>query len=554
MNNRRGGGHKGHNNRNTPRRPGPVFDKISLDHIQMPLSQAGFVVFDIETTGGNPERNGITEIFAVRYRAGESSDSFYSMVNPGIPIPPIVRRMTGIDNKMVKDAPLIDDVMPKFCEFLGDGILVSHNTTGDMKFLQYFSHLTTKKYLQNFFLCTHLLTDKLVPDAPNKSLKGLAKQFKLAGEDFHRAEGDAWVTLGLFKVLLDYLEKSGVQTVDQAIRLQGDMESSLRLGWGVKGGEIERLPHGPGVFFLQDHLKNHTFCSSALSIQREVRKMQKFMLLPRPVLKAVLRSYHVSATSSGCFLEALLAEGDAIRKYRIKADPAQVHHRHLDGILFFLQDGFLRLEVGTIEAGVRAALGPVRDHKQALALLDQMGQAMGFEQAGRRKLVVPPALEPLIAGYLNHGLDKEIKKHKIGSFRLSHLWDAKAREESKFLKSAAAALKKLPPAPHYRSLLHEAGVAIAPLKSGDWLVVPIAHGIPLDRIEVKGDWQSKFAQNVGKKIFDSLKEAKRKHIVNGLSPEEVHGVNAIGWWIQTHKSREGEIYIPFDEFKTMVKG
>lgn len=553
MNIRRGSAQR--NNKKLPRRPGPVFDKIELDHIHLPLKEAAYVIFDIESTGGNPERNGMTEIFAVRYQAGASSESFYSLINPGVPIPPIVRRMTGIDNKMVKDAPPIEDVMPKFCEFLGDGILVSHNTTGDLKFLQYFSHQTTGKYLQNFFLCTHLLTDKLVPEAPNKSLKGLAKQFQLEGDGFHRAEGDTWVTLGLFKVLLDFLDKTGVRTVDQAIRLQGDTESSMRLGWGIKPAEVERLPAGPGVFFLQDHQKQFTFCSSALSVQREVRKMQKFMLLPRPVLRAALRSYHVTSSPAECFLDALLMEGEAIRKHRVQPDPAQVHQRHVDGVLFFVQDEHLRVEVGTIEAGVRAVIGPVRDHKHALTIIDQMGQAMGFEQAGRRKLIVPPQLEPLIAGYLRRDLAKEIKKHKIGTFRFSHLWRAKEREEAKFLKNAAAALRKMPPPPsHYRSLLDEAGLALSPMKSGGWMAVPVAHGVPLERFEITGDWQVKMGQGVGKKILEVITAARRKHSHGGLSAEEAHGANVMGWWISSHRSREGEVYLSLEELRKLVKG
>ena len=65
------------------------------------LDQGNYIVFDIETTGGNPDKNGITEIFAIKYSGGEAGDTFYSLVNPRIPIPPIVRRMTGINNKMV---------------------------------------------------------------------------------------------------------------------------------------------------------------------------------------------------------------------------------------------------------------------------------------------------------------------------------------------------------------------------------------------------------------------------------------------------------------------
>ena len=59
-------------------------------------------------------------------------DRFYSMVDPEMRIPPIVRRMTGITNQMVRGAPTIDVIMPKFVEFCANHILVSHNTIGDL--------------------------------------------------------------------------------------------------------------------------------------------------------------------------------------------------------------------------------------------------------------------------------------------------------------------------------------------------------------------------------------------------------------------------------------
>jgi DNA polymerase III epsilon subunit-like protein len=67
------------------------------------VERSTFIVFDIETTGGNPERNGITEICALKIIDGQVVDRFYSMINPMISIPPIVRRMTGITNQMVAE-------------------------------------------------------------------------------------------------------------------------------------------------------------------------------------------------------------------------------------------------------------------------------------------------------------------------------------------------------------------------------------------------------------------------------------------------------------------
>src|SRR5262245_32252338 len=119
---RGGGGGGGRNSR--PDLVLPPTSEASRERLQLALESGQFIVFVIRTTGSNPEKNGITEIFAIRWKDGEVKDTFYSMVNPGIPIPPIVRRMTGIDNKMVRNAPRIDEVMPDIVKFIGDDVLV----------------------------------------------------------------------------------------------------------------------------------------------------------------------------------------------------------------------------------------------------------------------------------------------------------------------------------------------------------------------------------------------------------------------------------------------
>ena len=121
------------------------------------LSEASFIVFDIETTGGNPSANGITEICALRFHKGAVQDTFYTLVNPETPIPGLIRKMTGITPDMVKDAPVIASILPELLAFVGNSILVSHNTQGDLTFLRYFALKHQKVTLENFYLCTHLL-------------------------------------------------------------------------------------------------------------------------------------------------------------------------------------------------------------------------------------------------------------------------------------------------------------------------------------------------------------------------------------------------------------
>src|SRR5215831_6826567 len=95
-----------------------------------------FVVLDLETTGGAPDGNGITEVGAVKVRGGEVLGEFGTLVNPGSPIPPFITVLTGISEAMVLPAPRIEEALPALLEFLGDAVFVAHNAPFDTGFLK----------------------------------------------------------------------------------------------------------------------------------------------------------------------------------------------------------------------------------------------------------------------------------------------------------------------------------------------------------------------------------------------------------------------------------
>jgi DNA polymerase III epsilon subunit family exonuclease len=112
----------------------------NLANMGTPLADVHFVVLDLETTGAAPQDgNGITEIGAIRISAGKHLDRFNELVNPGISIPPYITEMTGITDAMLFDKPKIQDVLPRFIDFLGDPsetVLVAHNSPFDLSFLK----------------------------------------------------------------------------------------------------------------------------------------------------------------------------------------------------------------------------------------------------------------------------------------------------------------------------------------------------------------------------------------------------------------------------------
>jgi len=107
----------------------------SFEDLGTPLREVTFCVVDLETTGGSPAADAITEIGAVKLRGGECLGTFQTLINPGVAIPPSITYLTGITESMVLPAPRIERVLPSFLEFARDSVLVGHNVRFDISFL-----------------------------------------------------------------------------------------------------------------------------------------------------------------------------------------------------------------------------------------------------------------------------------------------------------------------------------------------------------------------------------------------------------------------------------
>lgn len=526
---RRGRGRRGGRRFDAPP-PGPIATPAALAKLYVPTASAEYIVFDIETTGGNPEKNGITEIFAIRWGAQGIVDTFYSMVNPGVSIPPIVRRMTGITNAMVREAPPITEVMPKLLEFVKDDVFVSHNTIGDMKFLRYFAQQACGVELSNFFLCTHLLVEKLAPEAPDKSLKGLAAYFELATGELHRAEADAYVTLELFKVLLAKLQGRAVNTIDEAVRLQGDLESGMRLGWGVDPERLTNLPARNGVFRLLDHNKRLLFAASALQLDREILKLATLNQLPRPLLRLVLKSYDLSLKESPSALSAMLEEWDAYIDQKLSFDPTHWHQRSVPVLALFERKDGLVLDVAPLAAGVRRAYGPVRDRKLLGEILSKIAVVFDLGPA-RANVKLPQDGVELVLAYFEGRLEAErdLLQQKKRSLKL---WFKPA--ERKALARRLAVIEKLlaiGPRPRLEPLLDKHGVLVVPgSKGGQWLLYPVAAGRLAQPIQIHGEPNEYLrAADSVQQLVQQLHSDIASYRHAGLTHREAGYANALFW-------------------------
>lgn len=187
-----------------------------------------FIVFDIETTGLSPVTCKITEIGAVLIQNGKILDRFNTFVHPGIPIPPNIVELTGITDEMVADAERIEQVLPKFLNFIGNRMLVAHNAVFDTGFIRQACedcHLP----FNNPYLDTVAMSRFINPDLKNHKLDTLAKFYNLGNFNHHRACDDAEMLAMIFNCMTTRLVEEGVNTIARMNYIMSEKSDPLKL-------------------------------------------------------------------------------------------------------------------------------------------------------------------------------------------------------------------------------------------------------------------------------------------------------------------------------------
>lgn len=188
---------------------------------------AAYVVFDIETTGFSPVTNRIIEIGAVKVEHGEITERFSTFVNPEVPIPFEIEKLTGINDSMVMEAETIEAVLPKFLAFVGDATLVAHNASFDVSFIQ------ENARRQGIALdCTYVdtvgIARTLLTGQAKYTLDAVAKTLGISLENHHRAVDDAECTAEIFVKFISMLKKDGVETLSALNELGKSSVNAVR--------------------------------------------------------------------------------------------------------------------------------------------------------------------------------------------------------------------------------------------------------------------------------------------------------------------------------------
>ncbi|MBI1859465.1 MAG: 3'-5' exonuclease [Deltaproteobacteria bacterium] len=180
--------------------------------MQLSLELDEFVVFDLETTGLSPwGGDEIIEIGAIKVFGAEidEKNAFHSLVNPKRMIPSAATNVNGITNDMVAGAPAIDEVLPRFWEFVGQSWLVAQNAKFDLGFLM--KYLVQRKMKKQFEVYdTVILSRRAFPTEQGHNLDKIAGRLGLRYEqnDRHRSMGDVKLTAQAFIHLKEMLGPS----------------------------------------------------------------------------------------------------------------------------------------------------------------------------------------------------------------------------------------------------------------------------------------------------------------------------------------------------------
>jgi len=212
-----------------------------------------YVVVDLETTGNLPKRGDrIIQFAAVVIENGVITEQYSSLINPQKPIPAFIEELTGINDEMVKDAPLFSEIAERVKTLLEDAYFVAHNVLFDLSFLQEELIQSGLEGFYGFVLDTVEMARILYPTADGYKLSDLAEKENLQHDRPHQADSDALVTAELFLILLKRLTSLPENTLKQLTHLSGGLKSDLQQLLDeiveTKGKQPDTLPDSIEVF------------------------------------------------------------------------------------------------------------------------------------------------------------------------------------------------------------------------------------------------------------------------------------------------------------------
>ncbi|MDK8182506.1 exonuclease domain-containing protein [Paenibacillus sp. UMB4589-SE434] len=180
--------------------------------LDIPLLELPIAVIDLETTGFEPHADeiisfGAWHINGTQWVSDEAgAGAFYTVVNPGIPIPALIEELTGIRNADAVSAVSVGEGLTRFSSFVDGRILIAHASGHDKAFLRAALWRYHKQSWKYRMLDTMLVARWLYPQQRQLDLDSLTNLLGIQNERRHHALYDAQATGALW-----------IQFVEQAV-------------------------------------------------------------------------------------------------------------------------------------------------------------------------------------------------------------------------------------------------------------------------------------------------------------------------------------------------
>lgn len=323
-----------------------------------------YAIVDIETTGGSPKNSKITEIAIFKHDGVKVVDEYVTLVNPEMPIPQFIVQLTGINDRMVGEAPKFFEIAKEIINFTEDCVFVAHNVAFDYGILR--SEFRSLGYdYRRPHMCTVRASRFVLPGHDSYSLGKLTRALGIELIGRHRAGGDAFATSELFSLLME-TDAQNLQTfIQQEV-------NPKRLHPNLDLEHLEEIPNKTGIYKFYNDVNQLIYIGKSIHIRKRIDQH----LRNNTTQKAIQMQKEISRIEyeiTGSELISLLRESFLIKQHK------PIYNRSLRRNLFpyglyhyFDEAGYLRLFVAKTSAITETPLTSFNTKKEGTAYLEKI--------------------------------------------------------------------------------------------------------------------------------------------------------------------------------------
>jgi DNA polymerase III subunit epsilon len=328
-----------------------------------------YAILDIETTGGSPRLEKITEIAIYIHDGSKITGEYITFINPERNIPYFITSLTGITNEMVEDAPKFYEVARQIVEFTEGKTIVAHNARFDYSFLREEFKSLGFNFKRNL-LDTVTLSRKLFPGYPSYSLGNICGQLGITIENRHRAAGDAFATTRLFELLL---ERDAQMPAGSGSLIKN--RKNAKLHPNLQLSKLEMIPEEPGVYYFYDENNDLIYIGKSNNLYERISTHLSNNTTNRS-MEMRDRIADISWEVTGSELIALLKESEEIKRNKPVYNRAQrrtgsswglFYHTDAKGYINFMIDNNFNDEIPLVTFSSKA-----RAKEKLLSLIESL--------------------------------------------------------------------------------------------------------------------------------------------------------------------------------------